>query len=960
MNHHRRPGLRAPGIAGATTASLAVAGLAGTSYASGNGAAPIAGSVQAPRASAARAGADGFVDVTTPGREVRHTRALTATVPDELVLDTSASGTVRWMARLNGFLTPASTRSPARIALGFVSANAAQLGLVAADLDTFHLHRTYTDITGIRHLYFQQRIGGHTVAHNGLTASVNKAGHLLTLGGAPVSTASPAAAPATRPPTITTPAEALSVTRGSVAAGVDPAQDTATRMVFSTPDGLRPAWETVVMSSAEPADTIIDAVTGEVLLRRPLTNYEHSTGRAFSFFPGATHGGRSVKIDFTRHHWLKANAHKLSGNNSHTFSDVNDNDRSSRSEEVRPKTGSAWSYRLKAFHLPFAKSFCSIPWPCSWNPNQRFSWRVNRAQNATQVFFFVNKWHDHLKAAPIGFTEAAGNFQTRNHSKKGKSHDAVATQTDDGANTAHGLPDGAHIDNANMATPPDGRQPTMQMFLQHFPHTAYSNTGARFSHPNAGDEAHPVYHESTPGLPNRLNVDVQGHSTLGGVQAGAMGEAWSDWYAMDYLVDQHLQRDRPAKADVRLFLYDGAGVDLDRTEPIDCTVGQTARLCNGGLTGHRGGYTYADYARVAGIPEVHGDGEIWAQTLWSLRRAIGSKRSEAVVTRAMELAPYNPSFLDMRNAIIVADNSVYNGKQRATIWKVFAKRGMGFSAGSLGGNDSSPSAAFNVPPKTITFGTITGVVTDADSGDPVPNVNVSLAFQGAGMVNPTVKTGADGSYSLTVPEGDYGKLQVQGQGYSEQEDVQVVGNATTTVDLDVRKDLATKAAGASITTQTGVVFTGCSPRQAVDQNLATGWSTNINTGTSQAPTNHFKAKNFVVRLDQPYDVKDFQVDPSASCGDGASASTGAYHIETSPTGITSTWTPVANGVFTSADNGHLNDITLATPQPDVQFVRFWVDGNQTPSFSTNCPGGAFSGCQYVDLTELEIHGKPSA
>src|SRR3954469_11489194 len=255
MNHHRKLGLRATGIAVATTASLAVAGLAGTSYASGNGAAPTAGSVQAPRASAARAGADGFVDVTTPGREVRHTRALTATVPDELVLDTSASGTVRWMARLNGFLTPASTRSPARIALGFVSANAAQLGLVAADLDTFHLHRTYTDITGIRHLYFQQRIGGHTVAHNGLTASVNKAGHLLTLGGAPVSTASPAAAPATRPPTITTPAEALSVTRGNVAAGVDPAQDTATRMVFSTPDGLRPAWETVVMSSAEPADT---------------------------------------------------------------------------------------------------------------------------------------------------------------------------------------------------------------------------------------------------------------------------------------------------------------------------------------------------------------------------------------------------------------------------------------------------------------------------------------------------------------------------------------------------------------------------------------------------------------------------------------------------------------------------------------------------------------------------------
>jgi extracellular elastinolytic metalloproteinase len=701
MNHHRRPGLRATGIAVATTASLAVAGLASTSYASGNGATPTATSVQAPRASAAEAGAEGFVDVTAQGREVRHTRALTTTVPDELVLDMSAAtGTVRWMARLNGFLTPASTRSPARIALDFVTNNAAQLGLVAADLDTFHLHRTYTDITGIRHLYFQQRIGGRTVAHNGLTASVNKAGHLLSLGGAPVSTATLAAAPATQAPTITTPAEALSRTRGTTEVGADPAQDTATRMVFSTPDGLRPAWETVVMSSTQPADTIIDAVTGEVLMRRPLTNYEHSTGRAFSFFPGAKHGGRAVKIDFTQHHWLKANARKLSGNNSHTFSDVNDNDRSSTSEEVRPLKGHAWSYRLKAFHLPFAKSFCSNPWPCSWNPNQRFSWRVNRAQNATQVFFFVNKWHDHLKAAPIGFTEAAGNFQLKNHSKKGKGGDAVATQTDDGANTNRGLPDGNHIDNANMSTPPDGHRPTMQMFLQHFPHTRYPQEDP-FSPTNVGDEADTVYHEYTHGLSNRLNVDVQGHSTLGGVQAGAMGEAWSDWYAMDYLVDKHLVKDRRAKADVRLFVYDGKGVDFDRTEPIDCKVGQHARLCHNAFSTDvgPGGYTYADYGDVCGCgPEVHSDGEIWAQTLWDLRARLGSRLSESLVTRAMELAPFNPSFVDMRNGILLADQSTHGGSHQDAIWRVFAKRGMGFSATSDGGGDTTPVAAFDLPP----------------------------------------------------------------------------------------------------------------------------------------------------------------------------------------------------------------------------------------------------------------------
>ena len=160
---------------------------------------------------------------------------------------------------------------------------------------------------------------------------------------------------------------------------------------------------------------------------------------------------------------------------------------------------------------------------------------MNRKQNATQVFFFVNNWHDHLMPAPIGFTEAAGNFQTKNHTHQGRGQDAVDTQTDDGANTDHGLPDGNHIDNANMATPPDGRARGCRCTCSTSPGTSYPN-GDPFSPTNVGDEADTVYHEYTHGLSNRLVVDANGRSTLGGVQAGAMGEAWSDWYAMDYLV----------------------------------------------------------------------------------------------------------------------------------------------------------------------------------------------------------------------------------------------------------------------------------------------------------------------------------------------------------------------------------------------------------------------------------------
>ena len=133
------------------------------------------------------------------------------------------------------------------------------------------------------------------------------------------------------------------------------------------------------------------------------------------------------------------------------------------------------------------------------------------------------------------------------------------------------------------------------------------------------------------------------------------------------------------------------------------------------------------------------------------------------MTRAMELAPYNPSFLDMRNAILVADTSVFGGKQRAAIWKVFASRGMGFYAGSFGGNDTRPAADFHVPPASIETSTITGIV--KKNGNPVSGATVRLAFQGAGAGNPLTKTDGTGHYTLTdIPLGTYLKLQASGAG----------------------------------------------------------------------------------------------------------------------------------------------------------------------------------------------------
>jgi extracellular elastinolytic metalloproteinase len=877
------------------------------------------------------------------------------------------TGTARIVERLDGTLTGRSSAAARTVAMRYVDAHLSALGLERADLSTFRLRRDYVDIAGIHHLSWTQVRGGVPVFGNGLQANVTRDGRLLSIGGSPVSGL---VAPPVRMKNVDSRTAAISAARADLgeprSAGT---QDTAKQVLFVTPTGTHLGWQVVTMSASKPALTVVDAHTGSVLFRNSLSDDANSTaaheakpkpastGLAFRYFPRHVPGGTPRLVNFTKKGWLGRHATKLKGNNSHAFSDVNDDDRVEPSEEVPPLRKHSWAYRLHPFHLKNV-SFCDNPFPCTWNPNVPFSWKKNRKQNTTQVFFFVNKWHDHLQADPIGFTEAAGNFQRKNTSRHGLGGDAVATQTEDGANTDAGLPDGGHIDNANMSTPPDGQAPTMQMFLQHQPGTTYPD-GDPFAPTDVGDEADTVYHEYTHGLSNRLVVDAAGDSTLGDVQAGAMGEAWSDWYAMDYLVAHGLQRDRPNKVDVILFQFDGEGVALDRTEPVDCKVGSTARRCNGGTTGHLGGYTYADYGHVVGQPEVHGDGEIWAQTLWDLRDKLGSKKAESLVTRAMELSPANPSFIDERNAILLADTALFHRLHHDAIWRVFAKRGMGFFAGSLGGDDASPGADFHTPPAAPETATIHGTVTDADTGAPVGGATVALAFQGTpGSANPVATTGPDGSYTLgPVPVGTYPKLTVLAPGFDPTQTSVTVVAGGTTKDLQVRRDWAASSGGGSIADFNGPDFgPACGPEGAIDLSQGTGWGTTTGDDDGTA-TNVFVPKHIVIELPQAVDVSEFAVDPSATCGDGGSASTGGFTIETSPDNVT--YTPAADGTFTADDRGTLVPITPTDGATGVKFVRFTITSNQTPDFETNCPAGAFSGCSFTDLTEIEVYGAPA-
>ncbi|KAJ2052794.1 hypothetical protein H4S04_001093 [Coemansia sp. S16] len=51
-----------------------------------------------------------------------------------------------------------------------------------------------------------------------------------------------------------------------------------------------------------------------------------------------------------------------------------------------------------------------------------------------------------------------------------------------------------------------------------------------------------------------------------------------------------------------------------------------------------------------------------------------------IMLGGMKLQPCNPSFVDARNAIVQAENTLTGGKNHCALWHGFAKRGLGIGA----------------------------------------------------------------------------------------------------------------------------------------------------------------------------------------------------------------------------------------------------------------------------------------
>jgi hypothetical protein len=197
------------------------------------------------------------------------------------------------------------------------------------------------------------------------------------------------------------------------------------------------------------SDTFVYRVYAEANgLRRPFDGplqsfAPHPTGVPDGSEPGLVPSNLVVMEAFnsTRDKWLADDATTTSGNNVETFADLDDN-RVFSPGDVRPEVRAGRVLNYSYNH--------------ELGPTDTADDARNSKAAAVNVFFLANWMHDWWYDS--GFTEATANAQRDNYGRGGVGGDPIFIEAQAGATV--GL-----RNNANMATPSDGAQPRMRMYL---------------------------------------------------------------------------------------------------------------------------------------------------------------------------------------------------------------------------------------------------------------------------------------------------------------------------------------------------------------------------------------------------------------------------------------------------------------------------------------------------------------
>ncbi len=210
-----------------------------------------------------------------------------------------------------------------------------------------------------------------------------------------------------------------------------------------------------------------------------------------------------------------------------------------------------------------------------------------------------------------------------------------------------------------------------------------------------------VCHEYGHGISNRLTGGPSNTSCLDNAEQG--GEGWSDYLALMMTTNwaTALITDGTNPRSMGTYVIgqpdNGAGI---RTYPYTTNMSVNP-------------HTY-DILKTYG--ESHFIGEVWCSAIWDMTWDIitqenfiepnlynagtngGNVIAMNLVMLGMKLQTCSPGFLDSRDAILAADDILYNGRHKCTIWKSFARRGMGYSAVQGSSNSTNDQiAAYDIP-----------------------------------------------------------------------------------------------------------------------------------------------------------------------------------------------------------------------------------------------------------------------
>lgn len=479
------------------------------------------------------------------------------------------------------------------------------------------------------------------------------------------------------------------------------------------PDGgARAAYEVALADNAEhdpqSYTSYVDARTGAVLVREDtlVDESDNPEWKAFLANPPADYSSRDTRATVC---WTRTPGCDLAVANASSPlqwdvdpalgdapSDTTRGNNEYAAENWNDPTGRAFSFD---FATPSPDRSYTYPWTNQWlrercNPDVFDTPQRNDIDAAdTSLLVTHNRMHDF--AYKLGFTEGAWNLQGDNFGKGGLGNDPELGNAQSGARVTSAL----IRDNANQRTGPDGTPPMTNMYLWQ------AIAGSFYSPCVDGDyDVSVIGHEYTHAISNRM---VAGPDRgLSGLQAGAMGESWSDLDAMEYLNAYGLvpRGQRPYVTGQYVTGNAERGIrdyDISRN-PLN----------------------YSDVGFDLTGPEVHADGEIWNAVNFDVRKAFvdrygaggaslrrscadgstpvtrcpGDRRWIQLVYDAwLLMAQGSVSMLDARDAMLAADQIRFGGANQSLIWNAFARRGFGVDASSNGPGDTDPTPSFASP-----------------------------------------------------------------------------------------------------------------------------------------------------------------------------------------------------------------------------------------------------------------------